>query len=135
MGKLTLTVYSSSPRRRFLGALLILAGIALFLLVTVFLKQNSLRLAAQLPAARLRESLQELQTAAKDVVSATGAQLPVLLGNGKQAHSLQSLIDLLSDAKLDSLFAGPLVQQSFLATQRRHGLPAVSERNRNAAAE
>jgi hypothetical protein len=86
----------------------------LFLLVTVFLKQRTLRLAAQLPASRLRDSLQELQTAVKDVVSATGVQLPVLLGDGKQTHSLQTLIDLLSDAKLEPYLPARLLSNPFL---------------------
>jgi hypothetical protein len=114
VGKLTLTVYSSSPCMRLLGAVLILAGIALFLVVTVFLKQRSLRLGAQLPATRLRESLQNLQTATEDVVSATGVPLPVLLGDGNTDHSLESLIDLLSDAKLEQYLPARLLSNPFL---------------------
>jgi hypothetical protein len=99
--RLSLTVNSSSACQRFLGAFLILAGIAVYLLVTVFLKQRSRRLTALLPASRLAAALKDLQTSAKAVANFAKVDLPVLLGDTRQEHSLQNLIWQLSVEVLD----------------------------------
>src|ERR1017187_31834 len=97
---LKLTVNSSTLTAKIIGCFLILAGIALYVFVTVVLKQRSLQLTALLPAARLAEALKGLQISARLVAHRAGVRLPVLLGNKQQAHSLESFINQLSPANL-----------------------------------
>ena len=97
---LKLTVNSSSCAARIAGAFLIVAGIGLYVLVTVVLKQRSHELTALLPASRLVEALNGLQNSAKLVAHRAGVTLPVLLGDEKIKHSLQWLTSQLSLAKL-----------------------------------
>lgn len=97
---LKLTVDSSSTGARITGAFLIAAGIALYLLVTVVLKQRSRELTALLPASRLIEALNELETSTRRVSVRAQVKLPVLLGNESEAHSLKWLIAQLSVANL-----------------------------------
>ena len=101
VAKLSVTVNSSSTCQRFLGAFLILVGIAVYLLVTVFLKQRSRRLTALLPASRLVAALKDLQTSAAAVSNFAGVGLTVLLGDAREEHSLQNLISQLSVEVLD----------------------------------
>jgi hypothetical protein len=97
---LKLTVNSSSCAARIAGAFFIVAGIGLYVLVIVVLKQRSRQLTALLPASRLVEGLNGLRNSAKDVAHRAGVELPVLLGDETVEHSLQWLIAQLSVAKL-----------------------------------
>ena len=97
---LKLTVNSSSRPSRITGSALILAGIGLYVLVTVVLRQRSRQLTALLPASRLIEALNGLRNSAKQVAHRAGVKLPALLGDKTVKHSLQWLISQLSVAKL-----------------------------------
>jgi hypothetical protein len=109
-----LTINSSSSAARITGAFLIAAGIGLYVLVTVILKQRSRQLTALLPASRLGEALNGLRNSAKRVAHHAGAGLPVLLGDAKANHSLQSLISQLSVATLkESGYLPPLLANPF----------------------
>jgi hypothetical protein len=137
VAKLSLTVNSSSNWIKLLGAFLILLGIAVFLLVTVFFKQRSLRLTAQLPASRLRDALKDLEKSAQNVANFTGVQLPELLGPANQAHSLQSLIDLLSNANLEKYLPARLLSNPFSqpdgGTDYQQYLKTIGDQQRNDA--
>jgi len=100
---LKLTVNSSSRTTKIAGAFLIVAGIGLYVLVTVVLKQRSRQLTALLPASRLVEALNGLRNTAEQVAHRAGVKLPVLLGDEKVKHSLRWLTSQLSVAKLRSL--------------------------------
>jgi hypothetical protein len=106
---LKLTVNSSSRKARIAGAFLIAAGIGLYVLVTVVLKQRSLQLTALLPASRLVEALEGLRVSAKQVAHRAGVKFPVLLGDETVKHSLQCLILQLSVAKLKKAGYLPLL--------------------------
>jgi hypothetical protein len=111
---LKLTVNSSSRAARIVGAFLIVAGIGLYVLVTVVLKQRSRQLTALLPASRLVEALNGLQNSAKQVAHTAGVKLPVLLGDGTVKHSLRWLISQLSVAKLkEAGYLPPLLTNPF----------------------
>ena len=111
---LKLTVNSSSCAAKIAGAFLVLAGIGLYVLVTVVLKQRSRQLTALLPASRLVEALNGLRNSAKQVAHRAGVELPVLLGDGKVEHSLQSLISQLSVATLrEAGYLPPLLTNPF----------------------
>ncbi len=97
---LKLTVNSSTLAARIFGALLILAGIALYVFMTVVLKQRSQQLTALLPASRLADALNTLRDSAQLVANHAEVKLPVLLGDKEKDHSLHSLTDQLSLANL-----------------------------------
>ena len=139
VSKLTFTVNSSSRCIKGLGALLILAGIVVYLLVTVFLKQRTLRLTALLPAARLTEALEDLETSAKEVATFAGVDLTVLLGKANHAHSLQSLMFQVSLGKLDKdgylpprFFSNPFSQADASAAYQQR-LQVISAQQLNDA--
>jgi hypothetical protein len=112
---LKLTVNSSSRIAKIAGALLIVAGIGLYVFVTVVLKQRSRRLTALLPASRLVEALNGLRNSAKQVAHREGVKLPVLLGDKSVKHSLQWLISQISVEKLEELgYLPPLLTNPFL---------------------
>jgi hypothetical protein len=98
---LKLTVNSSSCTAKIVGALLIVAGIGLYVLVTAVVKQRSSQLVALLPASRLIQALNGLRDSARQVEHRVGVKLPVLLGDGTVKHSLEWLISQLSVDKLD----------------------------------
>lgn len=135
---LKLTVNSSTSAARMFGAVLILAGIALYIFVTVILKQRSLQLTAEIPAARLAEALEGLQVSAKLVAHRAKVKLPVLLGNKDQAHSLQWLIQQLSTASLKkagylpAIFTNPF-QAADAGTSYQQFLQAISAQELNDA--
>jgi len=133
---LKLTVNSSSLRAEIAGAVLIMAGIALFVLVTVVLKQRSRQLTALLPASRLVEALKGLGNSAKLVAHFAGVELPILLGDEKVAHSLEWLIVQLSAANLKQQgFLPPLLTNPFQApdagTDYQQFLQAISAQELN----
>ena len=111
---LKLTVNSSSCTAKIAGAFLIVAGIGLYVFVTVVLKQRSRQLTALLPASRLVEALNGLRNSARQVAHRAGVKLPVLLGDETQEHSLKSLISQLSVAKLkEAGYLPPLLTNPF----------------------
>ena len=113
---LKLTVNASTPTARISGALLIAAGIAIYVLVTVILRQRSRQLTALLPASRLVEALRTLQATAKGVAQKAKVSLPILLGNEKVENSLESLISKLSTKNLQKQgFLPPLLTNPFQA--------------------
>jgi hypothetical protein len=139
VAKLSITVNSSSRCQRVLGATLILVGIAVYLLVTVFLRQRSRRLTALLPASRLVAALKDLKTSAKQVSSFAGVKLHVLLGNASQDHSLENLIEQLSVKVLDNkgylpapLLANPFFQADLSADYQQY-LRGISTQELNDA--
>jgi hypothetical protein len=97
---LKLTVNSSSVGAKITGAFLMAAGICLYVLVTVVLKQRNQQLTALLPASRLVEALTGLRNSAKLVADRAEVGLPVLLGEKNVIHSLEWLIAQLSLANL-----------------------------------
>jgi hypothetical protein len=99
---------------RILGALLIGTGIVLYVLVTVVLKQRSRQLATLVPASRLIEALNELRKSAQKVADRAGVNLPALLGDEREEHSLKWLISKLSVAKLTT-YLPPLLPNPFQA--------------------
>ena len=114
MATLKLTVNSSSCTVKVAGALLIVVGIGLYVLVTVVLKQRSRQLTALLPASRLVEALNGLRNTAEQVTHRTQVKLPVLLGDETVEHSLQWLISQLSAAKLkEAGYLPPLLTNPF----------------------
>jgi hypothetical protein len=135
---LKLTVNSSSCAARIVGAFLIVAGIGLYVLVTVVLKQRSRQLTALLPASRLVEALNGLRTSAKQMAHRAGVELPVLLGDKTVKHSLQWLISQLSVAKLKeagylpSLLANPF-QPPDAGTDYQQYLQTISAQELNDA--
>jgi hypothetical protein len=114
VANLKLTVNSSSLMARILGALLIGTGIVLYVLVTVVLKQRSRQLATLVPASRLIEALNELRKSAQKVADRAGVNLPALLGDEREEHSLKWLISKLSVAKLTT-YLPPLLPNPFQA--------------------
>jgi len=114
VASLKLAVNSSSCAARIAGAFLILAGIGLYVLVTVVLKQRSRQLTALLPASRLIEALNGLRNSAQQVAHRAGVKLPVLLGDATEKHSLKWLISQLSVTKLtEAGFLPPLLTNPF----------------------
>lgn len=111
---LKLTVNSSSGTAKIAGALLIVAGIGLYVLVTAVLKQRSSRLTALLPASRLVQALKDLRDSARQVEHLAGVKLPILLGDKAVKHSLEWLISQLSVEKLDAAgYLPPLLTNPF----------------------
>jgi hypothetical protein len=111
---LKLTVNSSSCTAKVAGALLIVAGIGLYVIVTVVLKQRSRQLTALLPASRLVEALNRLRNTAEHVAHRAQVKLPVLLGDETVKNSLQWLISQLSVAKLkEAGYLPPLLTNPF----------------------
>jgi hypothetical protein len=135
---LRLTVNSSEPRVRIVGAFLIVLGIALYVLVTVILRQRSRQLTAMLPASRLVEALRGLQASAKRVSHEAKVELPVLLGKGDSPHSLEWLISQLSlkELKKDG-FLPPLLTNPFqpadIGTEYQQSLQGMSTQELNLA--
>jgi hypothetical protein len=135
---LKLTVNSSTLTAKIIGGFLILAGIALYVFVTVVLKQRSLQLTALLPAARLAEALKGLQISARLVAHRAGVRLPVLLGNKQQVHSLESFINQLSPANLQkagflpAIFKNPF-QPADAGTSYQQFLQGISAQELNDA--
>lgn len=134
---LKLTVNSSSLKAELAGAFLIVAGIVLYVLVTVVLRQRNRQLTALLPASRLVEGLSGLRSAAKQVTHRTGVQLPILLGDAKVIHSLHWLISQLSVAKLreaglPALLANPF-QPPDAGTEYQQYLQGISAQELNDA--
>lgn len=77
-----------------------MAGIVLYVFVTVVLKQRTRQLTALIPASRLVEALKRLRNSAKHVSDRSRVELPILLGDAKVDHSLCWLITQLSVANL-----------------------------------
>jgi hypothetical protein len=110
-----LTVNSSSRSARITGAVLIVIGIGLYVLVTVILKQRSRQLTALLPASRLADALTELRHSTTLASHRAGVKLPAMLGDKTAPHSLQWLIAQLSVAKLKNEgFLPPLLTSPFV---------------------
>jgi len=113
---LKLTVNSSSCAARIAGAFLILAGIGLYVLVTVVLKQRSRQLTALLPASRLVEAINGLRNSTQQVAHRAGVKLPVLLGDATEKHSLKWLVAQVSVTKLKNAgYLPPLLTNPFQA--------------------
>jgi hypothetical protein len=111
---LKLTVNSTSLASEIAGAFLIVAGIGLYVLVTVVLRQRSRYLVALLPASRLVEALNKLRNSAIQVAHRAGVELPVLLGDENVEHSLRWLTSQLSVAELkDAGYLPPLLINPF----------------------
>jgi hypothetical protein len=109
-----LTVNSSNSLVKLLGGILIFVGICLYVLVAVVLRQRANQLTALLPASRLVEALQNLEKSAQQIANQSKVNLPILLGNARQSHSLKSLIDQLSLNNLrKNGFLPPLLTNPF----------------------
>jgi hypothetical protein len=135
---LKLTVNSSTSYARMLGAFLIFAGICVYVLIAVVLKQRSRQLMALLPAARLAEALVELRSSAKLVSQWAKVELPVLLGSVKVDHSFDQLISQLSVTKLKGAgYLPPLLTNPFqpadLGTDYQQFLQTMSAQELNLA--
>jgi len=135
---LKLTVNSSSWDIRAFGGFLILAGIMLYVLVSVVLKQRSNQLSALLPASRLVEALQGLRSSTSRVQASSGVSLPVLLGPSHKTHSIEWLISQLSEQQLKnkgflpSLLPNPF-QTSSTGTDYQQFLQGISAQELNLA--
>ncbi len=135
---LKLTVNSTSSVAKVAGAVLIVAGIGLYVLVTVVLRQRSRQLSALLPAARLIEAINGLQETANQMAHRAKVKLPVLLGDQRVVHSFRWLIAQLAVAKLKaagylpSLLANPF-QPPDAGTDYQQYLQGISAQEVNYA--
>ena len=133
---LSLTVNSSTWEAKTVGAVLILVGIGIYLLVAVVLKQRTAQLTALLPASRLVGSLRELQATTRRVAHDAEVDLHTLLGDANVPHSLEGLIAQLSEKNLKSylpsLFTNPF-QPIGIGTEYQQLLQSISAQELNLA--
>jgi hypothetical protein len=95
-----LTIFSSSTMRRLLGAGCIAAGIFLFFLVSIGIRRRVNRLAALLPAARLRDACNGLREKLGVIKATTGFDWPAQNNKDVQG-TLANILDQISTSKLD----------------------------------
>ena len=96
LGNFTLTVYSTSLRDRLIGLTLLAVGVAIYFVIAIWAKGRTKKLAAMLPAARLRDQATQLVALLTNAKTVSGYTFPTLLGPVGDPGSLLDVLNRLS---------------------------------------
>jgi hypothetical protein len=122
LGIINITIYSTDWSLKLLGGLCVLLGVAIYFGVAIWAKSRNEELAAELPAAQLREQVQSLKKIVLDAKRQTNVSFSNLLGPASNPNSIDALLQSLSVQNLKA--AGYLPQSFFGAFSNHNPSPA-----------